>query len=273
MSLVRLLTELDAILDTRLSVVMQLDDEASVRLISNPAYYERAQDLMEPLCGIDEARYQAAWLARDKSALMGAMVCNSLDLVNYAMREIEHRSITDPETDGAALDVNVYPYKLTDEEKRMYALSIAELVGYKCQVRMIDEPWGALTPAVIRERYAGMILYNYAEWMGAVSEKLFVLGIPRVTMVAPMLVKELPTEARLAELSEQAKTAMTPWRIGTYSVIQYVGLEYVETCHFCTVQGFALLADSPMPPLPKYKTRDEIRKEVQAEMDAGRQDA
>lgn len=232
MSVIRLLVELDFVLDTRLATVDCLDPGAAVRLAANPAYYERTKDLFEPLCGIDEAAYQSAWAARGVDTLRHALVCPSIDLVHYALLDLERRAIVDPSISGVALDVNVWPYQLTDAEAHDLALAMAERAGYQSPVRLLCQPPAYFTPTLIRQSYAGVLLYDHHSWFKLHADELLMrVGIPQVTMVVPKLVYDrLPTAEELELGTEKKRNA---FEIAEYMMLPHVGLEYIDTLHCC----------------------------------------
>lgn len=232
MTVIRLMVELEAVLDTRLGTVDKLDPEAAVRLVANPAYFERTKDEFEPLCGIDEKTYQAAWAARDIETLQHSLVCPAIDLVHYSLLDLERRSIVDPGITGVALDVNVWPYRLTDGEAHDIALAIAQRAGYQAPIRMMCEPPAFFSPTHVKEHYAGMILYNHNAWFREHADELLMrVGIPQVTMVAPKLVHDrMPTEEELDFKTEKKRDA---YEITSFIMTPHVGLEYVDVLHFC----------------------------------------
>lgn len=232
MSTIRLLTELDALLDTRLATVDKLDPEAAVRLVANPTYFERIRDDFEPLCGIEEAAYQAAWKTRDVETLQHALVCPTIDLVHFALLDLERRAITDPAITGVALDVNVWPYQLTEAEAHDIALAIAQRAGYRSPIRLLCQPMAYFTPSLIKDQYAGLIFYNHNEWFTCHAEELLLqVGIPQVTLVAPKLVNDrLPTDEELDYGTEVKRDA---YEITSFMMTPHVGLEYVDVLHYC----------------------------------------
>lgn len=234
--IIRLLTELDALMDTRLGLMDTLDPQSAVRLVSNPDYFTRTEDRFEKLCGFPDAVYQEAWKQRTVDALRHSLISPSVDLVHFSVAEIEHRSLTDPATQGCELDVNTYPYLLTEEEQRGVMEALLLRIGINAPIRLLYEPPSFFTPELIRKRYAGMILYNHNAWLEAQGEKLFagVMGIPNVTLVAPKLAKDtMPDPAMYDFKAHGVKRDIDPFDASAHVLSQFIHLEFVDVGHFC----------------------------------------
>ena len=229
--ILRLLTELDALLDTRVGLIDTLNGEWAAALIDNPAYYTRVQDKFEALCGVPQALYEAAWDARDARILPHSLVTVASDLVNYGLLQIEHQAIQDPEIHGAALDVNLWPYVLSEAEQQALLVALAQCLGYRAPIALLCEPWSAFTPERVRSTYAGMILYNHNDWFKAQAERLNVQGIPQVTLVAPALAyRGIPTDEAL---TFEFKGKINPYEATEYAMVEKIGLEYVDVSNYC----------------------------------------
>lgn len=233
--ILRLLTELDALLDTRAGLMDLLSPEHAVKLISNPAYYERDTDDFEALCGFPNDVYRHAWKNRTSEVLKHSLNTPAVDLVHYGLVEAERRSVNDPTISYVAVDINEYPYKLTEAERRAFAQALVRVLGVKSVIRMIYAPPAAITPEKIRdengEPYSGMILYNHVAWFQAHWERLLQVSIPRVTLVAPKLWPEKPLDDY--DLTVEGMGRVDPWHQATAPLLQHIGLEYVEVRHYC----------------------------------------
>lgn len=242
--IVRFLVELEAILDTRLGLMDVLDPESAGRLIANPGYYTREVDRFEPLCGMDDDIYQEAWKQRDKTALMHSINTPVLDMVHYMVTEVEYLAVGDPTLSGAAVDVNIHPYKLSKEEVHELAVSIARRCGVHASIRILNQPMAYFTPQLCRHDYYAMVLYNHIAWFDAHQRELFAypIGIPAVTMYAPRLGKNLLPP----ELKDFSKHGMVKeldvFDAVAHSLQQFITLEYLPVNQFCIaypgVNGF-----------------------------------
>jgi hypothetical protein len=230
------LVELDAILDTRLALMDTLDPEAAVKLIQSPAYFKRQVDKFEAICGMDDQIYQEAWKTRTKDVLKRAINTPTIDLVHYMLIEVENLALTDPMIAGARLDINVYPYKLTQAERDGIAWAIAHRAGWRSRIRVLDQPPIYFTPAIVRHDYQVMVMYNHNAWLEAQSSELFAseVGLPGVTLYAPRLAKdEMPPKESYDLRKYGVKHEFDIFEAVAHAVTQYITLEYLPIDQYC----------------------------------------
>jgi hypothetical protein len=254
---VRFLVELDAIQDTRLGLMDLLDPEAAVRLVANPDYFTRVIDKFEPLCGMDDDIFQEAWKKRTKEVLKHSINTLVLDMIHYQVVEVEYRSVDDPTLAGALVDVNIYPYQLDRDEQTGLLMALAQRIGTQAQIRLVNQPPRYYTPALVKQEYYAMVLYNHNEWFAAHQAELFSdMGVkmPGVTLYAPQLVRsEMPP----AELQDFTKHGFRK-DVGVFDVMArgmagLVGLEYLPINQYCIafpgVNGIPKVDPSLIPKL------------------------
>lgn len=226
-----LVTELDVLLDTRLGLIDTLDSAAAVRLFKNKAYYLRERDEFESLCGIPQGLYEERWKHRNMQVLRHSINTPATDLVHYGLAQLEHRSVSDPEIEGVSLVVNAYPYQPTKAEAHALEIAIARVAGIQSTVKLIYEPWEAFTVKRCRG-YTGLVLYNHLDWFKLHWEELFSLGMPQVTMVVPKLIRGEGITGEMLHVDGLGRE-LNPWSDGALSMLEYVGLEFVDVKHFC----------------------------------------
>jgi hypothetical protein len=152
-------------------------------------------------------------------------------LLHYALLDIERRSIDDPSIDSGALDINIWPYKLTDAEVREMGLAIASVIGCISPIRLVEHPWSFYTPQYVKDTYSGLILYNHNQWLEAMGESLFLVGLPAITLAAPKLThSRMPTAE---EMDFGTKKVIDPWEAASYMMSQNLGIDYVDVLHYC----------------------------------------
>jgi hypothetical protein len=237
--IIRFLIELDAILDTRLGVMDNLDPEAAVRLIGNPAYYTRMIDHMEPLCGISEEAYQAAWKARSVNDLSHASVTPIVELIHCEVLALEAKQGLDPTLEGVELVINLYPYLVSADEEKAIGKAILSMIGSKSPVRFVRLSPKELSPEIVRRDYSGLFLYNHHDWLLTHGDELTRRGVPRVTLVAPKLCYgRVPSEE---EQKLDVDKPMDMWRFMELMSSELVGLAFQDVGHFSTALGQASL--------------------------------
>lgn len=234
MAINRILTELDALLDTRLGVVSTLDNDAALRLVQNSDYFHRETDQIGPLCGLDQAVYEQAWASRDVSALQHAIMTPSVAMLRMQLLDI-HRQwkvARDPNIEGVVLEVNTYPYPLSEAELAGYGAVFKEVFGSFLQIEVTHRPWTQYTPDFMMRHYTGAVLYNYRDWFHAHLDALMKKGIPRFSMVAPKIGKEvIPLEERYVD-----KTPYDLFVAAEAMSRHLLAFEFVDTENFCVVR-------------------------------------
>ena len=234
----RFLVDIEAIVDTRLGLMDYLDPDCAVRLVSNPDYFTRVQDKFQPLCGIPEAIWKEAWKTRGATgeALKRAINTPAIDLVHYMVLEVEYRAINDPQISGAEVDLNIWPYTLSDEERLALAAALTQRVGWKAPINVICQPPQYFTPSLCKGSYYAMVLYDHDAWFKVHQSELFAttVGMPKVTMYAPRLAaKEIPPPDMCDFSKHGVKKKIDIFDAVAHGLSQYVGLEYLPVNQYC----------------------------------------
>lgn len=241
MTVLRLLTELDALLDTRLGVLEGISVEAATAVAQNPAYYTRSVDNFESLCDVPHAVWTYAWTKRSVKDLRVSQVTPIAAMLHYQLLELERKLALDPTLSGIELEVNCFPYQLSSEEKTVFALSIAQTIGRKTPIRMIYVPWNEMNPLHVRSYYSGLVLYNHNDWLKHNHTALIRIGLPQVTLVAPKLYYQ-PISANDESRLEGDKE-INVWKMLTTMYAEVVGLEFLDVVNYCNALGGQLLVE------------------------------
>lgn len=234
--IIKFLVELDAILDTRVGLMDTLDPESAVKLVANPKYYERQVDKFEPLCGMDDDIWKQAWKTRGIETLKHSLNSPTIDLLHYMVTEVEFRAVEDPTLTGAMVDLNIYPYKLSPEEREALAMAVAQRVGVNAPIRIYNQPAEYFTPNLVRTEYYAMLMYDHNAWFKAHQRELFAteLGIPAVTMYAPKLALEEMPPPELCDFTKHgARPGIDIFEAVAHGLQQYITLEYLPINHYC----------------------------------------
>lgn len=234
------LCELDALLDTRLSVVSKLNQEAAISLIEggekNPYYSRTSDDLgvLSPL--IDTGDYRAAYASRNKDCLKNSRMTAAVFLVRTILKQLEVDSVNSPQVDAITLEVNYYPYVLTTEEIEMMELAMVAHLGELTKIKFVSIPPKLLTTTYIKAKYQVVILYNYVDWLKAHQENVEkMMKIPHVSFIVPRLLYDessRPTEEDVRGMSQHSIDAFT----GTQLLMaEFYELTFMEVAIFCII--------------------------------------
>lgn len=223
----RILVELDALLDTRIATISRIHPESAVALLHDPRYYERVIDDFEPLVGITKEAFRQAYAQRDVEILEQSRLTELPLMLNEIIKRMEQESDTTPFVESVTVDVNIWPYELSDEERDEIAVAMMAHVGNQTLVNTVRLPPEQLTPPYIKQRYSGMILYNFRDWMQPHMETFKKFLMPRVTVLAPALFyDQVPTRDDIA--SEGMKEDLNPFTLSEIAFVELFNLSLLR---------------------------------------------
>lgn len=230
----RIYIQLDALLDTRLGALWELDPELCDRVIAN-GYHGRVIDNYSML--VPEINH-AAWLERYTNRTAETLVNSRLTSVNAVLdgmlRSMEAELITSPNVDGLEVVVNTHPYELSDAETEALKDCVQTFTGTLVGIRTISQPNVSLTFAQIKQSFDIVFMYDFHEWISKVNpDDMTANKVPGVKLIVPALYeKEIPAERDLRlyngnqdgpfaelELSLQEFISLHYWDAGMFSVL------------------------------------------------------
>lgn len=192
----RVLIELDALLDTRLSTIALLNPVAAKGLVSNDKYYNRMSDEFNLLDeSINMEAYREAYAKRDVVTLMGARPTALVLLIAHQIRDLELRLFKgEPDITALAVDINTHPYQLQSDEIEALLKAIREVCSINVCLEQVYIPPDKLTTTYIKNsNWAAIYLYNFTEWdtgyLATLTESP--VSVAGVTMFIPEMVNEV----------------------------------------------------------------------------------
>lgn len=183
----RVFVELDALLDTRLATVSRLSEEAALTCLNDDRYFSREIDDFTDICGIGKEEFRKAYKQRDVRTLEASIMTEVPFIVAELTHKLELDVIDTPFASEVIVEINCHPYVLDEEEKEAVAMGVASRCGEDTKVVCVDIPLDQLTPGLILERYSGLIIYNFRDWMEVQLEAFKSTRMPRVSVLAPAL--------------------------------------------------------------------------------------
>ena len=215
----RVLVELDALLDTRLATLSRMDQQAAVACLKDPRYFGRQIDDFTEVCGVGRAAFLDAYRQRDVQTLEASTMTEIPLILAELTMKLEADIVDTPFASEIVVEVNCHPYVLDAEEKEAVALGVAGRCGQKTRVVCVDLPPSELTPSFIKDRYSGIILYNFRDWMEVQMENFKTHRMPRVSVLAPALHHD-----KVAAPDEFSRTGVSP----EISIFQLTEIGMVE---------------------------------------------
>lgn len=130
----RIYVELDSLLDTRLATLIRIDEaEASKAL--ELGYRERLSDVWSQLgLNINQDVYAERYRKRDRATLQAARPSGIVPMVHQLVGALGKMADNTPFVEAVTLDVNFWPYQLTEGERQEILAAVRFSVGGDVQV-------------------------------------------------------------------------------------------------------------------------------------------
>lgn len=184
------LIELDALLDTRIAVIAGLGD-AALDSVMRSDYHNRLMDVFE---NVDETLFNERYQNRDKTVLANAVLTPMGQMLKEFAFKTLKQMVETPFHYQPKIMLNVYPYKLTEDESKVLIASIIDITGGKADVQVIDVSYEDITPSYVKANLSILVLYEYYKWLEIHSEneKFKHATCPEVTLLGPAIYFKKP---------------------------------------------------------------------------------
>lgn len=197
--------DLDALLDTRLSTIVNVVGQEAALQVLEKGYFVRKSDTF---FNVDKEAYDKAYAERGAHTLKNATVTKVMRLMHELVHAMNKQAVGTPLHTGPRIFINTFPYVLTDAEESMIVRGIAAATNKVCDVIALNVSPGNLTPSYCKDNFTVMFKYDYPVWFEAQAKAFEVARCPALTCIVPALyfVKEPSTE----ELEQLVKADMHP---------------------------------------------------------------
>ncbi len=256
MTVQKIMVELDALLDTRQGTLLSYYPESINDIMEGgkeSAYYNRITDDMGKLDPrIDSVLFKEYYRHRSSDVLRLSIRTNMVDYLRSYVNSLVKASISSPVVDGYEVHVNVYPYRLTEEETRLIGMAISNFILPPTKVSVINVPLSNMSTTELKGRYDMVILYNFVEWLRQIGPKIKTMDrTPSLVILAPMLFFDETTVPSTNDFNEMSKNKTDPFKLTTQACAEFF------TLVFETIDVFSVVSLEPTPSaqLPKEKTR------------------
>lgn len=196
----RILVSFDALLDTRIAVLAHHYPEVATKVAGDLEYWKRERDDFTRWGGPDQATFKKLYAERTADQIVGALRTSMVFIVKDLTYKLEQQFERSPSLSDYGMDVNIWPYDFTDEEKEAIQRIMMVYGGINTVPEIVSIPDKEITFPVIKERYSGVILYNLTDWLQHHIGQIRSMYINDVTiMAAELLEGEKPTIQELRE--------------------------------------------------------------------------
>lgn len=217
----RMLVELDCILDTRLGVLLDIDPEKVPTILAKD-YHGRLWDVFPE---VDLLTYQKRYKERDSSVLKNAWATPMVDLIEDFVFKTLKQTLRTPFHKTPKVDINIYPYVLTDEEVSVIISAIAVITNEQTDIEVVSYSPEELNPVFLKNHYEVVMMYDFHIWLEthAVSGVWKKYSCPNVTLMAPLMVKNNSTY----DASKKVQDILTDYETLSKTMSPYVDIQFL----------------------------------------------
>ncbi len=235
----KILVELDAILDTRQGTLLTYYPESINEIMANgekSKFHTRITDDMGTLDPrIDSVMFKEYYRHRSTDVLKLSIVTNMMHYLRDYIQLLERSTIDSPVVSGYEVNINYYPYNLTEEEQRLIGLAIVNYIRPPTRVSMVNIPYTQMTTNDLKESYSMVVIYNFVEWLKAIGPKIKTMArTPSLVVMVPMLFFDQSTIPADKDNAEMAKLNTNPFKLTTQACAEFFSLVF-ETINIFSV--------------------------------------
>jgi hypothetical protein len=220
--------DLDSLLDTRLGALASLKDEYAVNALTS-GYTSRDRDEFKD---VPYDIFKKAYDKRNVDTLMMSTFTDVFTLLQSCIKSTFEIAATNPNTRPLQIQVNVYPYELSEDEMAEISTAVWCKLKEMVDVNVVNINDAFLTPQYCKDTYTMMIRYDYQSWLKTHhdSHAFEKVKMPEVAIVAPALYQRRPSEQELSELKEQN---IHPFTAIEYAMAPFFTLRMTDVAVFC----------------------------------------
>lgn len=216
--------DLDSLFDTRLGT-LGLVNEALIPLALDQNYMGREQDVFSLL---KKETFKQLYDLRDVETLKLSPITSCFKLLNDLVLNTLKIALDSPDCTGAKIYLNIYPYKLSDEEIGDLMDLVVTSTKNQVQVEVIFKAPDELTVDYCEQHLVVLVMYDYNTWLeanvlnGGFKKK----NLTDLMLVAPKLyLHKVPTPKDLREIGLKG---MTPFKAVTILASPMIRLELMD---------------------------------------------
>jgi hypothetical protein len=216
-----ILVPLDAIFDTHLGAVAQLDQMAAVKVLQS-GYWEREDIDYETRSGglITNEQWREQYAKRTKETIKASFPTEMLYFLRGVTLNLQDRQTRGLDVAAIKLHVNLWPYTFTQDGYDELIDIIKSHVALSTVVELVSHEPKELTPEFLNAAYDAVVFVDFNEWDAIHRQALMDNPMPMMTFFLPKWhtgpIPE-PDEVRLEDGAE----------IEPFKFIGGVFLEYV----------------------------------------------
>lgn len=185
--------ELDGLFDTRLATIELMDSEKVDGVLTN-GYFTRIRNEFH---GIDSELFKTAYALRNVETLKRSKPTKMLMEINELINiELVKALAVGGLPVVSMIFLNIYPYKLSDEEINEFVMAIKHITSNKLGVKVISAPMKALPPSYMDVNFSLAYLSDWNAWLTEQAVHLTQERLMEVNIVGQRIFPITEAEAR-----------------------------------------------------------------------------
>jgi len=206
----KILIDLDAIIDTRLGTIDAIDPEKAVKVLKDDRYFFRTKDDFEEICDISSNQFKDAYAKRNVDILKRSMICPTVTSLKEITVGLEIQRVELPIAPKPIVELNVWPYELDDVTLSAIKAAMLKHTGGQTYIRAVFLKPEEITIRKLRnENYGAFFTYSFRDWLVGRLQELDEVQVPRMSLFAPMIFEQ---DISQIDTKEFMKEGMDPLR-------------------------------------------------------------
>lgn len=214
--------ELDAILDTRLAILANLDDVLLKKILEK--YHNRDEDVFP---GMDDSLFKELYANRTKEILSNSIITPMIELIKEFSQKTLKLLVSTPFHYKPKIILNIYPYELIEDEIVILISTIVNETNELADVQVVNMTYEEITPKYVKNNVSIMVLYEYYKWLEihSANENFKKTTCPDIALLGPRIYFK-PKPKRIEEDPHQAMEFLAG---------PFIGLKLISIEHFSMV--------------------------------------
>lgn len=225
--------DIAALFDLRQGAMAVVDPGFAVAVTTKPDYYIREVDVFSTAehGTLSKDLLNELFVKFKKDILANSVTTKIPEFIKQLYAKLLGINAKQSVELGLSLDLNIYPFALTEAEQEILANSLYSKVGELLPVNIISVAPVNLSIEQAGDSYIGMIFYDYGGWINS-HEKTFSAGkLSNTTLYVPRLYfNGKPKESDLAEFNSRQ---IDPFEMWERTLTAFVKINYIPIAFFC----------------------------------------
>jgi len=181
-----LYVELDCLMDTRLSLLYDIDKNLIESIIKSGKYSNR---IMDQFGYLSVRVFRTIYNMRNSNILDNPAPTEITSIISDYCFEAMQTSKKLGDGSPIKIYLNVHPYNLTEASIERLRMGLSNAIDVAVDIAIINKPFYDITPNFINENIGLVIMYDALKWteFNLQNKRLIEKSLPDVTFLTPML--------------------------------------------------------------------------------------